>query len=126
VKELQKQADSNIIISLVGNKVDLAEHRAVSVQDAQSYADDNGILFIETSAKTAVNVNELFVSIGASRLPPCAPPTLCSQSTDPFPLASNSAKRLPKNAAMNSQFPGGNTRRLDNQGEAAPSGSTCC
>jgi small GTP-binding protein len=65
VKELQKQADSNIIIALVGNKVDLAEHRAVSVQDAQAYAEENGILCMETSAKTAVNVNELFVTIGS-------------------------------------------------------------
>lgn len=64
ITELQKQADSNIIISLVGNKVDLAEHRAVSVQDAQAYAEENGILFTETSAKTAVNVNELFMMIG--------------------------------------------------------------
>lgn len=34
------------------------------MKDAQSYADENGILFMETSAKTAANVNELFVAIG--------------------------------------------------------------
>ena len=33
-------------------------------QDAQSYADDNGLLFMETSAKTAMNVNEIFLAIG--------------------------------------------------------------
>jgi GTPase SAR1 family protein len=36
----------------------------VVMQEAQSYADENGILFMETSAKTAANVNELFVAIG--------------------------------------------------------------
>ena len=34
------------------------------LQDAQSYADDNGLLFMETSAKTAMNVNEIFLAIG--------------------------------------------------------------
>ena len=34
------------------------------LQEAESYASDNGIFFMETSAKTATNVNELFVAIG--------------------------------------------------------------
>lgn len=33
-------------------------------QDAQSYADDNSLLFMETSAKTSMNVNEIFMAIG--------------------------------------------------------------
>ena len=33
-------------------------------QEAQTYADDTGLLFMETSAKTAMNVNELFLAIG--------------------------------------------------------------
>ncbi len=40
-------------------------HSMLVVQEAQSYADDNGIMFMETSAKTAHNVNELLVAIGA-------------------------------------------------------------
>ncbi len=34
------------------------------VQEAQTYAEDTGLLFMETSAKTAMNVNELFLAIG--------------------------------------------------------------
>lgn len=34
------------------------------LQDAQSYADDNSLLFMETSAKTSMNVNEIFMAIG--------------------------------------------------------------
>ena len=30
------------------------------------YADDNSLLFMETSAKTAMNVNEIFMAIGKS------------------------------------------------------------
>ena len=39
-------------------------------QEAESYASDNGIFFMETSAKTATNVNELFVAIGAPSVQP--------------------------------------------------------
>lgn len=33
-------------------------------QEAQCYADDNSLLFMETSAKTSMNVNEIFMAIG--------------------------------------------------------------
>ena len=36
----------------------------VVFQEAQAYADENGLLFMETSAKTALNVNETFLAIG--------------------------------------------------------------
>lgn len=36
----------------------------VPLQDAKTYAEDTGLLFMETSAKTAINVNELFLAIG--------------------------------------------------------------
>lgn len=32
------------------------------------YADDNSLLFMETSAKTAMNVNEIFMAIGKYRI----------------------------------------------------------
>ena len=33
-------------------------------QEAEAYADENGLLYMETSAKTALNVSEIFVAIG--------------------------------------------------------------
>lgn len=64
IKELQRNGNPDIVIALAGNKLDLADKRNVATQEAQEYAEENGILFSETSAKTAANVNELFVAIG--------------------------------------------------------------
>ena len=68
VKELQRQAAPNIVIALAGNKADLAAKRQVEIPDAQTYAEENGLIFMETSAKTAVNVNDIFMAI-ARKLP---------------------------------------------------------
>ncbi|RZB88283.1 Ras-related protein RABF1 [Glycine soja] len=72
VKELQKHGSPDIVMALVGNKADLLEKREVAVQDGTDYAEKNGMFFIETSAKTADNINELFediVDYATSKLP---------------------------------------------------------
>lgn len=74
VKELQRQANPTIVIAFTGNKADLASRRAVDFEEAQAYAEDNGLLFMETSAKTAQNVNEMFLAI-AKKLPKSEPQT---------------------------------------------------
>ena len=72
VKELQRQANENIIIALAGNKLDLVtdspDKRVITTADAEAYAREAGLLFFETSAKTAENVKELFSAI-ARKLP---------------------------------------------------------
>jgi len=73
VKELQKQGNPNIVIALAGNKLDLQEKRQVESDEAKSYADENGIMFMETSAKTDHNVTSLFEQI-ALKLPKSLPP----------------------------------------------------
>lgn len=45
---------------LVGNKVDLEEQREVTYEEASRFADENGLIYIETSAKTGKNIEEAF------------------------------------------------------------------
>lgn len=68
VRELQRRGDANVVIALAGNKVDCIEQRIVAADEAKSFALENGILYMETSAKTAHNVRELFLAL-AKRLP---------------------------------------------------------
>ncbi|KAJ7376082.1 Ras- protein Rab-5B, partial [Desmophyllum pertusum] len=64
VKMLREQTSSNIFIALAGNKADLVSGREVKYEDAQSYADDNNLdLFMEVSAKTGENVENLFLTV---------------------------------------------------------------
>ena len=81
VAELQRQASPGIVIALVGNKLDLAgesassegsdaddgegsgDARKVSTEEARAYAEEESLLFFETSAKTGHNVTEVFTAI---------------------------------------------------------------
>lgn len=49
---------------MAGNKTDLTNKRSVEFVEASQYAEENALLFLETSAKTAMNVDEIFLAIG--------------------------------------------------------------
>ena len=60
LNEIKEKANKNTVLLLVGNKCDLEDERKVSFQEGKDFADNNGIKFIETSAKTNQNVDEAF------------------------------------------------------------------
>jgi len=91
VAELQRQASPGIVIALVGNKLDLCtqggaadnidrttddldeaegtagaqegDARKISTKEAREYAEEEGLLFFETSAKHGTGVQEVFTAI---------------------------------------------------------------
>jgi len=63
LSEVDRYANENTAKLLVGNKADLIEEKQVSEETAQRFADKLGISFLETSAKTATNVDAAFLTM---------------------------------------------------------------
>ena len=61
LEDMRDNAYSKMIILLVGNKSDLKFEREVTTQEGQEFADKHNLIFFETSAKTAANVEQAFV-----------------------------------------------------------------
>lgn len=59
LEDARQHANSNMTIMLIGNKCDLAHRRAVSTEEGEQFAKENGLVFMETSAKTAHNVEDV-------------------------------------------------------------------
>ena len=53
---------------LVGNKCDCEKDREISFEEGENFARKNEMLFVETSAKTGMNVEKTFTMLGAAIL----------------------------------------------------------
>ena len=60
LQDAKDNSNLDISILLIGNKVDLADKREVSREEAEAYAKQEGLAYLETSAKTAHNVDAAF------------------------------------------------------------------
>ena len=63
VTELNEKAPANIVLTLVGNKIDLESTRQVSRETAEEYARGLGLKYFEVSAKQDIGIGEMFTEV---------------------------------------------------------------
>lgn len=61
LEDAKANSNTAITIMLIGNKCDLDSKRQVSREEGEAFAKEHGLVFMETSAKTAQNVDEAFL-----------------------------------------------------------------
>jgi Ras-related protein Rab-2A len=59
LEEVRQNGNPDMTIMLIGNKCDLDARRQVSTEEGERFAKENGLIFMETSAKTAFNVEDV-------------------------------------------------------------------
>uniref|UniRef100_A0AC11CR26 RAB2A, member RAS onco family n=1 Tax=Ovis aries TaxID=9940 RepID=A0AC11CR26_SHEEP len=59
LEDARQHSNSNMVIMLIGNKSDLESRREVKKEEGEAFAREHGLIFMETSAKTASNVEEV-------------------------------------------------------------------
>ncbi|XP_044277326.1 ras-related protein Rab-2B isoform X8 [Varanus komodoensis] len=62
LEDARQHSSSHMVIMLIGNKSDLESRRAVRKEEGEAFAREHGMVFLETSAKTAANVEEAFLN----------------------------------------------------------------
>ena len=88
LKELKTHANPDIKIFLIGNKIDLADNRKVTQEEARKFKDDYMLnLYMETSAKTGFNAKEIFIE---------AAKTLCKEYNKYKKIDEEKKIKLPK------------------------------
>lgn len=74
LSDVREHADPHLTCILVGNKVDLcdagsaAKRREVTTEEAETWAKEQGLLFVEASAKSGQNVEEAFIQAASDIL----------------------------------------------------------
>ncbi|XP_059854233.1 ras-related protein Rab-37 isoform X4 [Delphinus delphis] len=61
--EIHEYAQRDVVIMLLGNKADVSSERMIRSEDGEMLAREYGVPFMETSAKTGMNVELAFLAI---------------------------------------------------------------
>jgi len=65
LRDAREYSSPELVVIVVGNKCDLDSQRQVSTEEGQKFAEENGLVFLETSAMSAHNVEKAFVSVAS-------------------------------------------------------------
>ena len=104
IKQIETHAASDVVKVLVGNKADMDDERVVTTEQGQQLAEECGLPFFETSAKTGLNISELFYDIGSRIV-----------ATRPKPVSSTRSAEA-----------AGDGKRLSNMKQKKSSDGGCC
>lgn len=63
IRNIEEHASSDVEKMILGNKCDVQERRQVSRERGEQLAIEYGIKFMETSAKSSLNVEEAFFTL---------------------------------------------------------------
>lgn len=63
LKEVTNYASETVNLILIGTKSDLVEKRKISYTDASEFAKNNNMEYIETSAKSSINIDTAFITL---------------------------------------------------------------
>ncbi|KAE8617154.1 hypothetical protein XENTR_v10008995 [Xenopus tropicalis] len=63
IRNIEEHASSDVERMILGNKCDMNDKRQVSREKGEKLAIDYGIKFLETSAKSSINVEEAFFTL---------------------------------------------------------------
>ncbi|KAF9110402.1 hypothetical protein BGX27_006386 [Mortierella sp. AM989] len=107
LSEVREHADSNIIVMLVGNKSDLRHLRSIHTEEAKSFAEENGLMFIETSALDSTNVDMAFTRL----------------LTEIYKVVTN---HMPKEGGKDELKTGGASISITPTPQDKPAGGVCC
>eukprot|EP00727_Mastigamoeba_balamuthi_P003243 m51a1_g12916 putative ras-related protein rab-2a (115) ;mRNA; r:2557-3007 len=88
-------AGAGCVVLLVGNKADREEERQVARDEGSALAEENGLLFMETSARTGASVEDSFVQLVATVYAlQCGPKAPCPDAPVSLEMPSRSPVRL--------------------------------
>jgi small GTP-binding protein len=68
VQDVREERGTDVVIMVIGNKIDLEEKREVPTEEGKTKASELDVLFCEASAKSGKNVKSLFQEV-ARKLP---------------------------------------------------------
>lgn len=88
LRNIQEHANDDVEKMILGNKCDMEDKRVIAKERGETIARENGIRFLETSAKTNINIDKAFIDLSESILDKTVD---AQEIRQPLPPPSNSA-----------------------------------